>query len=118
MKEYDRNIVASMTVDQLIDNIRAAKPDSKDLMRAEDIYKKKPWSPSERESLANRQLHAITDTGKFYRRVHAFLAQGINCSLGNTIFYRCNTVDAKDFIKTAKEIGKSNRELEKAINTL
>lgn len=118
MKDFDRDVVANMTVEQLIDNIRAAKPDAKDKTRAEDIYKKQPYSPSQREALANRQLQAITDTKKFYRRAHAFLAQGINCKLGNTIFYKCNTVDARNFIATAQQIGKSNRALEAAINAL
>lgn len=117
MKEYDRNVVESMTPAQLIDNIRSAKPDAKDIKRAEDLFHKSGNSWTRRD-LANRQLQAITDTSKFYRRAHAFLAQGVDCSLANTIFYQCNTIEAKQFINTAKTIGKSNREIEQALDNL
>lgn len=118
MKDYDRSVVASMTAEQLINNIRAATPDSKDKMRAEDVYKKQPYSSYQREALANRQLRAITDTGKFYRRAHAFLMQGISCSLSRTIFWKLNCVDVKDYMNTAQQVGKSNREIEKALESL
>lgn len=117
MAKLDDAALAAMTIEQLIENIRNAKPDAKDIQRAESIYIKKPSSAYERECLANRQLRAITDADKFYRRIHAFLMNGINCSLNATMFYNFNQ-RSKEFIKTSMEIGKSNRAVLKAIDSL
>ena len=117
MKEIDKNIVANMTDGQLITCIRDAKPDSKDEMRASDICKKTSYS-YDRTVLANKQLKAITDTSKFYRRAKAFLMKEIDISLSGTIFSRCNTIEAKNFIKYTREIVKRNRETMEALDAL
>lgn len=118
MQEHDSQVVASMTVENLIDKIRFAKPDKKDLMRAGDIWSKKPHSASDREMLANKQLKAITDTEKFYRRAHAFLDKEINISLSNTIFWKCNKVEVRDYVKQKVEMVKNQHNIEKLLDNL
>lgn len=118
MQEHDSQVVASMTVETLIDKIRFAKPDKKDLMRAGDIWLKKPYSQWEREMLANKQLKAITDTEKFYRRAHAFLDKEINISLSNTIFWKCNKVEVKDYIKNKVNMVKNQHQIERLLDNL
>lgn len=118
MKEYDSQVVANMTDSNLIASIRNAVPDKKDQMRAEDIWKKKPYSKYDREQLANRQLKAITDTDKFYRRAKAFLMKEIDISLSNTIFWKCNTIDARQFIAGTTELVKANRKTLEALDSL
>lgn len=118
MTEYDSQVVANMTDANLIASIRNAVPDKKDTMRAEDIWKKKPYSKYDREQLANRQLKAITDTGKFYRRAKAFLLKEIDISLSNTIFYKCNTISARQFIDGTLNMVKANRTTLEALDSL
>lgn len=115
MKEIDKNIVANMTDDLLIQHIRDAVPDAKDTKRAEDIMRK---SYLDRTTLANKQLRAITDTSKFYRRAKAFLLKEIDISFSGTIFGRCNTIEAKNFIKYTREMVKRNRETMEALDAL
>lgn len=117
MKEIDKNIVANMTDDLLIQHIRDAVPDAKDTKRAEDIMQKGYYS-SDRTTLANKQLRAITDTSKFYRRAKAFLLKEIDISFSGTIFGRCNTIEAKNFIKYTREMVKRNRETMEALDAL
>ena len=115
MKEIDKNIVANMTDDLLIQHIRDAVPDAKDTKRAEDIMRK---SYLDRTTLANKQLRAITDTSKFYRRAKAFLLKEIDISFSGTIFGSCNTIEAKNFIKYTREMVKRNRETMEALDAL
>lgn len=115
MKEIDKNIVANMTDDLLIQHIRDAVPDAKDTKRAEDIMQK---SYFDRTTLANKQLRAITDTSKFYRRAKAFLLKEIDISFSGTIFSRCNTIEAKNFIKYTQEMVRRNRETMEALDAL
>ena len=67
---------------------------------------------------ANKQLRAITDTSKFYRRAKAFLLKEIDISFSGTIFGRCNTIEAKNFIKYTREMVKRNRETMEALDAL
>jgi hypothetical protein len=115
MKEIDKNIVANMTDGLLIQHIRDAVPDAKDTKRAEDIMRK---SYLDRSMLANKQLRAITDTSKFYRRAKAFLLKEIDISFSGTIFSRCNTIEAKNFIKYTREMVQRNRETMEALDAL
>ena len=126
MKQSDIDIVASMTDAKLIAAIRDAVPDKKDLMRAADA-KKLPtdhWDSNRgcyvnsRRIHANKQLKAITDTSKFYRRAKAFLLQEIDIDLGGTIFYKCNTIQAKEFMQAMKQMVRSNRETMEALDAL
>lgn len=118
MQEHDSQVVASMTTDVLIDKIRFAKPDKKDLMRAADIWAKKPYSQWDRETLANKQLKAITDTEKFYRRAHAFLDKEIAISLRDTIFWKHNKIEVKDYVKTKIEMVKNQHDIERLLEKL
>ena len=117
MKESDMEIVKNMTDAKLIVAIRDAVPDAKDTKRAQDICDKKYYA-DDRSSLANRQLRAITDTSKFYRRAKAFLLKEIDIKLNDTIFYKCNTINAKNFISSMKQMVKANRETLEALDAL
>lgn len=117
MKEADIQTVNAMTVEKLIECIRSAKPDSKDKMRASDILKKKTFK-CEQARLAQQQLCKITDTAKFYRRAKAFLEAGIDCSLGGTIFYKCNTVDVRNYMQCVQRVGDSNRKIDSILDVL
>lgn len=118
MKDSDYKIANEMTDENLIQHIRDAVPDSKDNMRAGDILKKEPYNGSQRTMLANKQLRAITDTSKFYRRAKAFLMKEINISFSGTIFSHSNTIEAQNFIKYTREIVKRNRETMEALDRL
>ena len=118
MQQWDMEVVANMTDTDLITEIRNARPDKKDTMRAEDIWKKKPYSSYDRTQLANRQLKAITDTAKFYRRAKAFLLKEIDISLCNTIFYKCNTISARQFIDGTITMVKEERKTLEALDSL
>lgn len=119
-------IVKNMTDAKLIVAIRDAVPDKKDLMRAADVKKLSTshWDSASHAYVnqqtihANKQLKAITDTSKFYRRAKAFLMQEIDIRLDNTIFYKCNTIDAKNFISSTKQMVKANRETLEALDAL
>ena len=117
MKESDMEIVKNMTDATLIVAIRDAVPDKKDLMRAQDICDRKYYA-DDRAMLANKQLKAITDTSKFYRRAKAFLLKEIDIKLNDTIFYKCNTINAKNFISSMKQMVKANRETMEALDAL
>ena len=117
MKESDMEIVKNMTDAKLIVAIRDAVPDAKDTMRAQDICNKKRYA-EDRSMLANKQLKAITDTSKFYRRAKAFLLKEIDISFCGTIFSRCNTIEAKNFIKYTQEMVRRNRETMEALDAL
>lgn len=117
MKESDMEIVKNMTDAKLIVAIRDAVPDAKDTMRAQDICNKKHYA-EDRSMLANKQLKAITDTSKFYRRAKAFLLKEIDIKLNDTIFYKCNTINAKNFLSSMKQMVKANRETMEALDAL
>ena len=117
MKESDMEIVKNMTDAKLIVAIRDAVPDAKDTKRAQDICDKKYYA-DDRSMLANKQLKAITDTSKFYRRAKAFLLKEIDISFSGTIFSRCNTIEAKNFIKYTREMVQRNRETMEALDAL
>ena len=126
MKQSDIDIVNGMTDAKLIMAIRDAVPDKKDLMRAADVKKlsRSHWNSSDgryvnqQEIHANKQLKAITDTSKFYRRAKAFLLQEIDIKLSGTIFYKCNTIQAQEFIKSMRQMVKTNRETMEALDAL
>lgn len=126
MKQSDIDIVANMTDAKLIAAIRDAVPDKKDIMRAADAKKlstnhwdsKRGYYVNSRKVHANKQLKAITDTSKFYRRAKAFLLEEIDIELSGTIFYKCNTIQAKEFIRSMQQMVRSNRETMEALDAL
>jgi hypothetical protein len=126
MKSEDMAVVAGMTTENLIRLIRDAVPDKKDTMRAEDVCKlpNSHWDSNRgcyvdsRKIHANKQLKAITDTKKFYRRAKAFLLKEIDISLSGTIFYKQNEITAQEFFKNYKGMVKQNRETVEALDVL
>ncbi|MCF0117599.1 MAG: hypothetical protein HUJ61_06105 [Bacilli bacterium] len=94
-----------MTDIELINKIRLAVPDSKDIERVTNICTKIPGKVGEyvcdsrRAVLANTQLNRITDLNKFFQRAKAFLDAGIKVDFKNTkIFSDIMSDKVKTFI--------------------
>lgn len=114
--------------------INGTIPDYKDCMRAKDIINKaephyhqikgqgKVWVNLDeaRSILANKQLKAIKDYDKFYRRSRAFLDEGITIKFDDTIFSECADLTAKEFnlqISKAKVyIADANAEVDRVMD--
>lgn len=80
-----------MTPVEFCERIKHAVPDDKDIMRAADICSKatvtefnEKLHKLQRTVLADKQLKAITDDAKFFRRIKSFLDSGILVNLANT----------------------------------
>lgn len=121
----------SITLCRRINN---AWPEHKDRQRAEDIINKaephyhqvkgqgKVWVNLDeaRSLLANKQLKAIKDYDKFYRRSKAFLEKNITIKFDDTIFSECADLTAKEFnlqISKAKVyIADANAEVDRVMD--
>lgn len=108
--------IRKRTKELIMDNIELCRrinnawPETKDYQRAQDIINKAEahWHKvgkkeefldlnQARSLLANKQLKAIRDIDKFYRRTKAFLEKGITIKFDDTIFNECSDLTAKEF---------------------
>lgn len=97
--------------------IRNAVPQAKDIQRATKIKGMSYYQ--DRLTAANKQIKAITDEAKFFRRVHAFIYNGLDVDLsGSKIFGHMNTVYAKNFIKMEQKAVKEEEDFRKLLDSI
>lgn len=121
-----------MNSEELCEQIERSTPNAKDLKRANDIIEnavehvvyepgwgnRRIYLEDARSILANKQLKAIKDTEKFFRRCKAFLNRGITIKFNNTIFSNCADLTVKDYIKSSVQMAKHDEEVERVLAKL
>ena len=101
----------------LTQKIRFAVPQAKDIQRAEKIKGMAGYQT--RMTAANKQIKAITDHEKFFRRVHAFIFNGIDCDLsGSPIFGHMATQYAKNYVKTEVKVATDRENFRKLLDSI
>lgn len=115
-----------MTEFEFCEKITHAIPETKDIERAEAICLKasatefnRNMGKLQRTVLADKQLKAITDDDKFFRRIKAFLDNAIPVNLASTKYsvFR-NKEFVKDYIVDSVHIAENNIELEALLASL
>ena len=97
--------------------IRNAIPQAKDIERALKIKGMSYYQ--DQLTAANKQIKAITDEAKFFRRVHAFVYNGLDVDLGGSkIFGHMNTVYAKNFIKMERKAAKEEEDFKNLLDSI
>ena len=106
-----------MTEFEFTQKIRFAVPQAKDIQRAEKIKGMAGYQT--RMTAANKQIKAITDHEKFFRRVHAFIFNGIDCDLsGSPIFGHMATQYAKNYVKTEVKVATDRENFRKLLDSI
>lgn len=106
-----------MTEFEFTQKIRFAVPQAKDIQRAEKIKNMAGYQT--RMTMANKQIKAITDHEKFFRRVHAFIFNGIDCDLsGSPIYGHMATQYAKNYVKTEVKVAAERENFRKILDSI
>lgn len=106
-----------MTEFEFTQRIRNAVPQTKDIQRAMKIKGMSGYN--NKLVAANKQIKLITDHEKFFRRVHAFVYNGLDVDLsGSPIYWQMNTVYAKNFIAMERRAAKEEEDFKNILDSI